>query len=65
MNGYVKKFYEENKDMVGTKRQASKYLHGFGNVYKKTVGIPVEYTKRAPFKEPTLTPKSKKNTKKG
>lgn len=55
--GAVTKFYNENKEKFGTKRQASKYLNQYGKLYKEETGIPLEASKRG--KEvPEKTPKS-------
>lgn len=45
--GWVAKFYNENQEKFGTKRQASKYLNKHGKVWKAEQGIPLTDPKRA------------------
>lgn len=56
-------FYNSSKDKFQTKRQASKYLNGYGTVYKTEHNIPMEYSTRL-FQESVPTPKSMKIKKK-
>jgi len=58
----VEKFYSSSKDKFKTKRQASKYLMGFGSVYKTEKEIPLEYSKRTML-EVANRAKSDKNIK--
>lgn len=53
----VSKFYNENKEKFGTKRQASKYLNQYGKTYKTEVGIDLAAAKRGK-NIPTQTSKS-------
>lgn len=46
MAGEAKKFYEDNKKMFDTKRQASKYLNHYGKVWKQEHNIPMLDPKR-------------------
>lgn len=46
MEGRAAKFFEENKSKFKTKRQASKYLNGYGIVYKTEKGIELSAPKR-------------------
>lgn len=59
-SGKVTKFFQESQDRFTKKRQASKYLNGFGSVYKTQHNIPMEYSTRT-FLEVKPTPKSAKN----
>lgn len=63
--GGVKKFYMENHKAIeegrigipfDSKRQASKYLNGFGKIFKEMKGIPLQWGKRT-----FLPPKEKTN----
>lgn len=42
--------FKENKDKFKTKRQASKYLNGYGIVYKAERGIELSAPKRGAAK---------------
>lgn len=42
----VKTFFQENTGKFASKRQASKYLMGFGSVWKMEHNIPMEWGKR-------------------
>lgn len=42
----VNKFYKENQDKFKTKRQASKYLNHYGEVWKEEHGIELSAPKR-------------------
>jgi len=44
--GRVSKFYRENTERFGTKRQASKYLNQMGYIWKQEQGIPLTDPKR-------------------
>lgn len=55
----VKKFFDESNGKFATKRQASKYLNGFGKTYKEEKGISLTWSKRQPFIEMPLTGKGK------
>jgi len=48
----VSKFYIENKDKFTSKRQASKYLNQYGNVWKTEQMIPLSYSKRTMVENP-------------
>lgn len=45
-NNYVRKFFNENRDKFETKRQASKYLNHYGEVWKREQNIPLTDPKR-------------------
>lgn len=55
----VKKFFDESNGKFATRRQASKYLSGFGKMYKEEHDIPLTWSKRQPFVEMPLTKKGK------
>ena len=55
----VLNFFNENKAKFETKRQASKYLMGFGKVWKEEHNIPLESSKKGGLDIPP-TPKSPK-----
>lgn len=55
----VKKFFDESNGKFATRRQASKYLSGFGKIYKEEHDIPLTWSKRQPFVEMPLTKKEK------
>jgi hypothetical protein len=46
MHNKVNDFYNSNKEKFKTKRQASKYLNGFGSIYKEEQKVPLSYSKR-------------------
>lgn len=46
MNERATKFFKENKDKFKTKRQASKYLNGYGMLYKMERNIELSAPKR-------------------
>ena len=58
----VSKFFQENQAKFTKKRQASKYLQGFGSIWKKEHNIPMEYSTRTML-EQTPMQKSPKNIK--
>lgn len=55
----VKKFFDESNGKFATRRQASKYLSGFGKAYKEEQNIPLTWSKRQPFSPMPLTAKGK------
>ena len=66
VNIKVLKFFNENKEKFRTKRQASKYLMGFGKVYKTEHEILLGSSKRGTPDIPlTLKSGKKKVVKKG
>ena len=62
--GAVIKFYTDNKDKFKSKRQASKYLNGFGLVWKTEHGTDLQEARRGGV---TVTPRTKsdKNLRRG
>jgi hypothetical protein len=61
--GFVKKFFDENKDKFTKRRQASKYLMHFGSVYKTEQNIPMEYSTRTMVEIVPCPVRSTKNIK--
>lgn len=61
-NKKIVNFFKENPTKFQTKRQASKYLNGYGSVYKTDRNIDMSYSKRL-HREPVLTQASNKKKK--
>ena len=60
----VLNFFKENQAKFTTKRQASKYLMGFGKVYKEEHNTPLESSKRGGVDVPPTQKSPKKKVRK-